>query len=84
MSENQDVGYFVVCDIHYPSELHESHSDLPLIPCMETVTFDDLSEYAKKSLLGAYPFAKHEKHNSSKLLCTFRGKKRLFDSLLER
>ncbi|KAK5644551.1 hypothetical protein RI129_005851 [Pyrocoelia pectoralis] len=30
--DDSDVGYIIDCDLDYPTELHESHSDLPLAP----------------------------------------------------
>ena len=28
--DDQEVGYFVECDLHYPDELHDEHNDYPL------------------------------------------------------
>ena len=30
--DDQDYGYFVECDFHYPDELHDIHNDYPLAP----------------------------------------------------
>lgn len=30
--EDSRVGYFLQCDLEYPSDLHELHSDLPFMP----------------------------------------------------
>ena len=39
-----DKGYFVECDIIYPENLHDSHSDLPMIPSHLNITKDILSD----------------------------------------
>jgi hypothetical protein len=31
-TEDQQYGYFVECDLHYPDSLHEAHNDYPLAP----------------------------------------------------
>lgn len=30
--DDQDYGYFVECDLHYPDDLHDKHNDYPLAP----------------------------------------------------
>lgn len=32
MNANESVGYFIECDFHFPEELHDLHSDLPMAP----------------------------------------------------
>ena len=41
---NGDTGYFVECDIIHPESLHDSHSDLRMIPCHLNITKDNLSD----------------------------------------
>ena len=36
---DQEYGYFVECDLHYPDALHESHNDYPLAP--ERIVVED-------------------------------------------
>jgi hypothetical protein len=31
-TDDQEYGYFVECDLHYPDNLHEAHNDYPLAP----------------------------------------------------
>ena len=40
-----DTGYIVECDLQYPSELHELHSDYPMAPEHLTVSPDMLSNF---------------------------------------
>ena len=37
--DDQEVGYFVECDLHYPDELHDEHNDYPLAP--ERIVVED-------------------------------------------
>ena len=39
-----DEGYFIECDIINPESLHDSHSDLPMIPSHLNITKDILSD----------------------------------------
>ena len=62
-----DVGYLVECDLHYPSKLHNLHSDYPLAPHHASVN---------KQCLSPFALALAQKNNvkgigrTSKLLCT--------------
>ena len=42
------VGYFVECDLEYPTEIHDAHDEYPLAPEHYTVQESDLSQYQKK------------------------------------
>jgi hypothetical protein len=46
--ENDEWGYFVECDLIYPKELHDRHSDYPLAPVRMNVKADMLSEYSQE------------------------------------
>ncbi|KAK5637863.1 hypothetical protein RI129_000146 [Pyrocoelia pectoralis] len=54
--DDSDIGYIIDCDLDYPPELHESHSDLPLAP--EHMTPPSSNSKLKKLLLTLY-----SKHN---------------------
>ena len=42
-----DVGYFVVCDLHYPSHLHNTTQDFPLAPHTMEIQYEQLTEVSK-------------------------------------
>ncbi|KAK5640735.1 hypothetical protein RI129_009282 [Pyrocoelia pectoralis] len=50
--DDSDIGYIIDCDLDYPPELHESHSDLPLAP--EHMTPPSSNSKLKKLLLTLY------------------------------
>jgi len=41
-----EVGYIVECDLTYPPNLHNSHSDYPIVPEHVTITSEMLSTFA--------------------------------------
>ena len=43
-----DTGYIVECDLKYPAELHELHSDYPMAPEHLTVSPDMLSDFCSE------------------------------------
>ena len=45
-AQNPSEGCFVKCDLRYPEELHDEHSDYPLAPERKLVTNEMLSPYA--------------------------------------
>lgn len=46
-----DTGYIIECDLKYPKKLHSKHSNLPLAPEVLQINFENLSPYAKRSLI---------------------------------
>lgn len=65
-------GYMIECDLSYPKEYHDSHSNLPLAPEVLEINFDFLSPYAKKSLLESDG---QKKYKDVKLMATFQKRK---------
>jgi hypothetical protein len=47
VSDDAETGYFVECDLEYPTELHDAHNDYPLAPESMFVTEDMLSPFCK-------------------------------------
>ncbi len=46
-TDDAEHGYFVVVDLEYPHELHDSHDDYPMAPEHMKPEFEMLSEYQK-------------------------------------
>ncbi len=71
--DNAQYGFIVEVDLHYPSELHDSHRDYPLAPTKEAVDPFWLSQYQSGLLekLNVRPSGKVKK-----LLQTLYDKKR--------
>jgi len=47
VKHDNDTGYILEVDLHYPAELHDSHSDLQLAPEHLEITPAMLSDYSK-------------------------------------
>jgi hypothetical protein len=63
-----ETGYIIECDLHYPKKLHNKHANLPLAPEVLQINFENLSPYAKKSLLES---DNKIKYSDVKLTATF-------------
>lgn len=48
MDIDSDTGYVHEMILHYPGRLHDLHSDYPLAPVRQHVTFDMLSKFSKR------------------------------------
>src|SRR5258706_5349776 len=45
IADDSNVGYFIECDLQYPTALHDLHNDYPLAPEHLRVTDNMLSEF---------------------------------------
>ena len=45
LSENDQIGYILECDLEYPVNLHELHKNYPLAPIKRKIKIEELSEY---------------------------------------
>ncbi|KAK5644785.1 hypothetical protein RI129_006085 [Pyrocoelia pectoralis] len=52
---DSEIGYILDCDLDYPVELHENHSDLPLAPEHMVPPAPSSTSKLKKLLLTLYP-----------------------------
>lgn len=50
MTEDQEYGYIIECDLSYPEELHHLHASFPLAPESMEITSEMLSPYAAGKL----------------------------------
>ncbi len=48
LSEKNDIGYIIECDLDYPQNLHKLHSEYPLCPEKLKIKESELSPYQKK------------------------------------
>ena len=44
MKDNDELGYIYECNLEYPTELHDKHSDYPLAPEWISVKPETLSD----------------------------------------
>lgn len=63
-----NIGYFVECDLRYPSSLHKKHSNFPLAPEFLQVEEKDLSPYQIHALQITQ---KSNTYKDCKLMCTY-------------
>jgi len=73
---HNDTGYTVQCDLKYPENLHELHSDYPLSPEHLTVSSDMLTEFCNQ--IKGQNWASSKKlipnlHNKTKYTCHCRN-----------
>ena len=47
-SEDQDVGYYIECDLEYPQEIHDDHNDYPLAPERIVLREEMISEHQRQ------------------------------------
>jgi len=66
-----EKGYYIECDLHYPSYLHEEHANFPLCPEILEVGFDNLSPYTQNAMLQNEG---RKTYSDVKLMTTFHDK----------
>lgn len=66
-----EKGYYIECDLHYPSHLHEEHANFPLCPEILEVGFDNLSPYTQNAMLQNEG---RKTYSDVKLMTTFHDK----------
>jgi hypothetical protein len=47
LSEKNNIGYIIECDLDYPQNLHKLHSEYPLCPEKRKIKESELSPYQK-------------------------------------
>ena len=73
LSRPNGIGYTFKCDIVYPAELHDEHSDLPFLPETKEPTVEMLSETQKELYAETYGGEKFK--SSKKLIPNLENKK---------
>ena len=68
---NGEKGYFIECDLHYPSRLHDEHSNFPLAPEILEVRYENLSPYVKMAIEKTEGW---KQYKDVKLMSTFHDK----------
>jgi hypothetical protein len=73
LNDDEDTGYFVECDLHYPKELHDIHNNYPLAVEQKSIMKNELSPYQLNQLK-----IHNERHSEkiSKLVPNFYDKER--------
>jgi hypothetical protein len=73
LSNDSEIGYFIECDLEYPSYLHESHNDFPLAAEKLKPDKYKLSEYQNR-MIEHLSNCGHRYFPIEKLLCTLKEK----------
>ena len=71
--EDQQIGYFIECDLTYPEELHESQNDYPMAPERLRIEIETLSE---KQVEISRHYDRSRTHDNIKLVPNLMDKKR--------
>ena len=66
-----EKGYFIECDLHYPSRLHDRHSNSPLAPEILEVRYENFFPYVKMAIQKTEGW---KKYKDVKLMSTFHDK----------
>ena len=71
---NEDHGYILEVDLHYPKELHDLHSDYPLAPENMKVSADMVSDFSKNIYSHYHDGKQVRDENVKKLILSVRDK----------
>ena len=69
MSDDGDTGFFFSVTLTYPKELHDKHSQYPILPVAREIQDEEISPFATTQLQG------QKRLKGEKLVCDFHTRK---------